>query len=315
MTEKTYVKTGKAEFDDFIPRIRSFLAQNSLDQVIDGKKVRGYRTPDTRSIWIRDYSDMLRGVKYFEKDLKSTIDHFAETQADNGRIFDYFTTFPEKLPCEKENWTKYVRVPVEADVEYRFVKAAYLAWQASGDDRWIEDLLPKMEKALNYILSHPWYWDEEKELVKRAYTIDTWDFAYTAGAHDWLQFQVTPDTFWGIMHGDNSGYCEAFRIMASLFDYFQDKKRAGFWKARADALQARMNKACWNGRFYTHFVKITPVSVPGVDEYAQLSLSNPMDINRGAATHEMAVSIIREYLERRERSSAFAEWFDRPSVP
>ena len=309
MTDKTYVKTGKAEFDNFIPGIRSFLAQDSLDLIIDGKKVRGYRTPDTKSIWIRDYSDMLRGVKYFEKDLKSTIDHFAETQAENGRIFDYFTTFPEKLPCEKENWTKYVRVPVEADVEYRFVKAAYLAWQATGEDRWIQGLLPRMEKALDYVLSHPWYWDKEKELVKRAYTIDTWDFAYTAGAYDWLQFQITPDTFWGIMHGDNSGYYEAFRIMALLFDYFQDKKWAGFWKARADALQARMNKACWNGRFYTHFVKITPVSIPGVDESAQLSLSNPMDINRGAATHDMAVSIIREYLERREKSSAFAEWF------
>ena len=309
MKTKTQVRTGKPEFDRFIPRIRSFLAQDSLDLVIDGKKVRGYRTPDTKSIWIRDYSDMLRGVKYFEKDLKSTIDHFAETQAENGRIFDYFTTFPEKLRCENENWTKYVRIPVEADVEYRFVKAAYLAWQASCDDQWIQRLLPKMEKALNYVFSHPWYWDEEKELVKRAYTIDTWDFAYTAGAHDWLQFQITPDTFWGIMHGDNSGYYEAFRIMALLFDYFQDKKQARFWKARADALRASMNKVCWNGRFYTHFVKISPVSIPDVDESAQLSLSNPMDINRGAATHEMAVSIIREYLERREKSSAFAEWF------
>ncbi|MDH5467438.1 MAG: hypothetical protein OEY25_08470 [Candidatus Aminicenantes bacterium] len=309
MEEKTFVKTGKPEFDGFIPRVRSFLEQDSLDLIIDGKKVRGYRTPDTKSIWIRDYSGMLRGVKYFEKDLKSTIDHFAETQAESGRIFDYFTTFPEKLPCERENWTKYVRVPVEADVEYRFVKAAYLAWQASGDDRWIQRLLPKMEKALDYISSHPWYWDEEKELVKRAYTIDTWDFAYTAGAHDWLQFQITPDAFWGIMHGDNSGYYEAFRIMALLFDYFQDKNRAESWKARADALRAGMNKVCWNGRFYTHFVKITPVSIPGVDESAQLSLSNPMDINRGAATHDMAVSIIREYLERRERSNAFAEWF------
>jgi hypothetical protein len=33
------------------------------------------------------------------------------------REFDYFTVFPEKLPCERENWTKYVRVPVEADIK------------------------------------------------------------------------------------------------------------------------------------------------------------------------------------------------------
>ena len=309
MDEKTHIKTGREEFDSFFPRVKSFLEQDSLDLIIDGQRIRGYRTPDTKSIWIRDYSDMLRGVKYIEEDLKSAVDHFAETQADNGRIFDYFTTFPEKIPCEKENWVKYVRVPVEADVEFRFVKAAFLAWQATGDDQWIKKLLPKMDRALRFVLTNPWYWDYENELVKRAYTIDTWDFAYTAGAHDWLQFQITDDTFWGIMHGDNSGYYEAFRIMALLHDYFQNEKLSKSWLDRADALKARMNHVCWNGRFYTHFVKLTPVTIPGVDESAQLSLSNPADINRGAATHEMAVSIIQEYMERREKTDAFAEWF------
>ena len=140
----TYIKTGCKEFDQLYPLVKSFLEQDVMDVVIDGKPIRGYHAPDTKSIWIRDYSDMLRGVKYFEKDLKSTVDHFAETQARRGWIFDYFTTSPEKLPCERENWTKYVRVPVEADVEFRFVKAAFLAWQATGDDRWIQALLPSM---------------------------------------------------------------------------------------------------------------------------------------------------------------------------
>ena len=49
--------------------------------------------------------------------------------------------------------------------------------------------------------------------------------------------------------------------------------------------------------------------MPGVDEAVQLSLSNPMDINRGAATHEMAVSILEEYQRRRASTAAFAEWF------
>ena len=86
---------------------------------------------------------MMRAFRYFEPDLTSAVQHFADTQAANGRVFDYVTTFPEKPPCERENWTKYVRVPVEADVEYRFVKAAYLAWQASGDDEWMRRLLPQ----------------------------------------------------------------------------------------------------------------------------------------------------------------------------
>jgi len=303
------IRTGRPEFDLLYRAVRSFLEQDQLDLMIDGQAVHGYRTPDARSIWIRDHSDMIRGFRYFDPDLTSAIQHFADTQAASGRVFDYFTTFPEKLPSERENWTKYVRVPVEADVEYRFVKAAYLAWQAGGDDAWIRGVMPNLERAMAYILNHRWYWDEAHGLVKRPYTIDTWDFAYTAGRHDWLQFQITDDTHWGLMHGDNSGYYEAFRLLARLYRRMGDTRRASSWDARAATLRANLNRACWNGRFYTHFVKLTPVTIPGVNEAAQLSLSNPMDINRGVADHEQAVSILREYQRRRESTGAFAEWF------
>lgn len=303
------VRTGHKEFDEFYPLIHSFLQKAKMDMEIDGKKITGYRTPDTNSFWIRDFSDMLRAVKYFETDLRSCVQHFADTQAKNGRIFDYFTVFPEKLPCEKENWTKYVRVPVEADVEYRFIKAVFLAWQATGDDFWLERIYPHMEKALSYVLHHPWRWDSKAGLVKRAYTIDTWDFAYTAGKHDWLQFQINDSTFWGLMHGDNSGYYEAFKIMALLSEYLGKVQQANQWEERAHKIKKNMNRICWNGQFYTHFVKIVPVEIRGVDEDKQLSLSNPMDINRGAAGHEKAVSILNEYKKRRKSTEAFAEWF------
>ena len=162
-----YVKTGKPEFDNLIPLVRGFLEKDILDVVIDGQKIKGYRSPDSHAIWLRDYSDMIRAFRYFEKDLQSTIKHFADTQSRNGRIFDYFTTFPEKEPCEKENWTKYVRVPVEADVEYRLIKAAWISWQATGDDKFIKELLPCFENALSYIMNS-WYWDEEKFLDRKS---------------------------------------------------------------------------------------------------------------------------------------------------
>jgi len=309
MAVETAIRTGRREFDGLFPLVRQFLERSVLDLAIDGRRVRGYRTPDARSVWIRDHSDMMRAFRHFEPDLTSAVQHFADTQAANGRVFDYVTTFPEKPPCERENWTQYVRVPVEADVEYRFVKAAYLAWQASGDDAWIAALLPSLERALRYVLTHPWYWDASRGLVKRPYTIDTWDFAYTAGRHDWLQFQITDDTFWGYMHGDLSGYVEAFVLMAALHARFGDERVARLWEHRAAGLRAAMNDVCWNGRFYTHFVKITPVVIEGVDEADQLSLSNPMAINRGAADHGQAVAIIREYQRRGAEGRAFAEWF------
>ena len=70
--------------------------------------------------------------------------------------------------------------------------------------------------------------------------------------------------------------------MAALHGRLATSASRGRWERRAADLRAAMNRVCWNGRFYTHFVKLTPVTIPGVDEAAQLSLSNPMDINRGA---------------------------------
>jgi len=290
-------------------RVGAFLEKDVLDLVIEGKAIRGYRSPDARSIWIRDHSDMMRAGRWFLADPTSAVTHFAETQAASGMVFDYFTTFPEKLPCERENWTKYVRVPVEADVEFRFVKAAFLAWQATGDDAFLDRIVPALERALGYATSHPWRWDGERGLVKRAYTIDTWDFAYTAGAHEWLQFQIDEGTFWGILHGDNSGYHEAFLLLARLLERRSEGRKASRWRERAAALRTALNRVCWNGDFYTHFVKLTPVEIEGVAEAEQLSLSNPMAINRGATTHEMAVRILDEYRRRRETTGAFAEWF------
>ncbi|HTY36121.1 MAG TPA: hypothetical protein VMH23_03365 [Bacteroidota bacterium] len=307
--KETSIRCGDPHLDALYPRIRNFLMKDVTEYNMFGTRVRGYRTPDTPSLWIRDYSDMMRGFRYWESDMKSIVDHFAETQTAHGWLFDYFTMTPEKVPCEKENWAKYVRVPVEADVEYRFIKALYLAWQATGDDQWVRSLMPVVEKALNYVLTDEWRWDTKTKLVKRGYTIDTWDFDYTAGRHPWLNFQINDDTYWGIMHGDSSGFFEAFSQVAALYSVLGQKKKAVHWGTFAEKFRRRANKVSFNGRFYTHHVHLVPVHIDGVDESEQLSLSNPMNINRGLATHAMAVSIIREYRKRGAALSAFADWF------
>jgi hypothetical protein len=259
---------------------------------------------------------MMRGAKFWERDLTSAINHFAEMQSDRGWFFDYFTMSPEKRPCERENWAKYVRVPVEPDVEYRFVKAVHLAWQATGDDRWLRALMPAMEKALHYVMTDPWRWDRKHKMVKRAFTIDTWDFDYTAGRYPWLHFQINDDTLWGIMHGDNSGYYEAFTAMARFYRHLRNGARARHWDLMARGLRRRTNTLCFNGRFYTHRVPLVQADIPGLNQAEQLSLSNPMNINRGLATHAMAVSVIQEYQRRAASTGAFAEWFSiTPAFP
>ena len=305
----TTLRTGNAALDALVPRVKDFLAHDVSEYVMFGRPVRGYRSPDTPAIWIRDHSDILRGAKYWERDMTSAVDHFAEMQSEAGWLFDYFTMTPEKVPCEKENWAKYVRVPVEADVEYRFIRAVYLAWQATGDDRWMRRMIPHMEKALRYVLTDPWRWDRRHRLVKRAYTIDTWDFDYTAGRSAWLNFRVDEQTHWGIMHGDSSGYYEAFCLLAAMQARAGNSGAAARWRRFAAAFRARANRASFNGTFYRHRVHLAGEEIPGVDAAAQLTISNPAAINRGLATHAMAVSIIDEYRRRGAERRFAADWF------
>lgn len=300
------ISTSSATWSDLCERILHFLQADLIHLTVDGNDVTGFRSPDSPALWIRDHSDILRGGVYMHRDVQSAVDLFADHQAASGRLYDYVTT---EAGTEPENWEKWVRVPVEADVEYRFVKAAYLAWQATGDDAWAERLLPALERALTYTRTHPWRWDDDHGLVKRAYTVDTWDFDYTAGRVPHLNFQITDDTFWGFTHGDSSGYYEAMRLLAGLYDHLGKEGDATRWRSAAEGMRERANALLFNGRFYTHFHKLSPVEVDGVDEDEQLSLSNPMAVNRGLATHEMAVAILDEYRRRRAQKGAFAEWF------
>jgi len=301
---ETKIETGNPVYDNFYPTIKKFLEQDHVTYTIDNERVHGYRSPDCNAIWLRDHSDMLRGARYFEQDMTSAITHFAATQRANGSMFDFVS-----CAMDRENWTKYVRVPVEADVEYRFIKALYLAWQATGNDTWVGEMLLHAEQVMQYIFTHPWRWSEEHKLVKRAYTVDTWDFDYMDKNQHWLNFQISDKTHWGIMHGDNSGYYEACMLLAKIYHHLKNDEQANYWSGIGKGIRERTNKLCWNGRFYTHRIPLDNFRIAGVNEAEQLSLSNPMNVNRGLTTHDMAVKIIQEYQLRRQKTGVFAEWF------
>ncbi|MEM6335289.1 MAG: hypothetical protein AAF752_01905, partial [Bacteroidota bacterium] len=285
-----HVTTDAGNWSRFVGQITAFLQADTVDFDIEGQRVHGYRSPDSPALWIRDHSDMLRGARYIDADMTSAVDLFAAYQRTDGRVYDFVLNKPQ--PGTRENWETWVRVPVEADVEYRFVKAGYLAWQATGDLDWLKRRLPDLDRALRYTATHPMRWDAKHGLVKRPYTIDTWDFDYTAGRYPGLNFQITDDTFWGLFHGDNSGAYESAYLLAGLYDAVGEPEKSAEWRTWADGLQARANALLFNGAFYTHFHKLTPVTFPGVDEAAQLTLSTPMALNRGLATPEIAEAVL-----------------------
>jgi len=301
---ETAVNTGNPVFDRYYPVIKSFLGNDISEFEVRGRRVKGYRSPDTTPIWLRDHTHQSKGFKYFEREMTNALDYFYERQREDGSFLDFVSPEGDERRCD-----------VEADVEYLMVDATHTAWQATGDDAWLASHLEQMERGLRYSLSDPGRWSDEYQLVKRPFTIDTWDFEYGeavqrpdgSATH---RSMFDDKTQWCIMHGDNSGVYHGCRLLARMYAHEHDEERAEYWVEQADSLRAAANRVCWNGQFYTHQVHITPVEVRGVDEREQLSLSHGYDINRGLPDHDQAVRILREYQRRREgKDTLFAEWF------
>ncbi len=305
----TVVQTGVEVYDELYERVRHFMLACTLAYPLEGHYVHGYRSPDSPLIWLRDHYYQGRGFRYFESDVTSTIDAFRRAQEPDGSFPDFLARPEYGIPA--------YRTPVEADVEYLFVQAVYEAWKMTGNDEWLRANLPAMQKAVGYTLSDPLRWEPSLGLVKRPFTIDTWDFEYGPTTIDPTTGLPAPRhwiddrTKWGIFHGDNTGLAQALNSLAHVEDYLGQPNNAHYHRDQAAAIMARLNNLSWNGSFYRHHVKLIPWDVPGVDEEAQLSLSNAIALNRGVLTIEQGNAIVQEYRSRFQHPNniSFAEWW------
>ncbi len=308
LTASTTIATGQPRIDELYPRLRGFLVQDAVEYALDGYRVRGYRSPDSDLIWLRDHTYQGRGFHYFERDLTSALDAFRRAQRPDGSFPDYLSRPQQFVQADRKT--------VEADLEYLFVQAVYETWQATGDDHWLRANLTAMRRGIRYTMSDPLRWDSNRRLVKRPFTIDTWDFQYgpttvdpTTGARaprHWIDTQ----TVWGIFHGDNTGLAASLRLLAKIEQYFGNRKEATHWRTESAGIMKRLNALSWNGHFFTHQVHLTPFSALGVDESRQLSLSNAIALNRGVLRAGQARAIVDEYYQRfLARGATFAEWY------
>ncbi|GAB4429978.1 MAG: hypothetical protein OHK0015_14560 [Chloroflexi bacterium OHK40] len=305
----TVVRAGVPAFDQLYERVEGFMATKRLSYALDGGQVSGYRSPDSPLLWLRDHYYQSRAFRYFERDLTSLPEANRRALERDGLLPDFLARPEWAIPA--------FRTPVEADVEYLYVQLIYETWKITGDTAWMLGMLPSAQRALNVTLTAPERWEPTLGLVKRPFTIDTWDFEYGPTTTDPITGRPAPrhwidsETKWGIFHGDNTGLAEALRSLAAMEEQAGQRELAAQRRSLADDIMVRLNRLSWNGSFYTHHVKLVPYDVPGVDEATQLSLSNAIALNRGVLTVEQGRAIVAEYQRRLNdpQRTAFAEWY------
>ena len=118
----------------------------------------------TNPTWVRDHVHEMKGYKFWEQDLTSYVDALLALQHPEGFFYEMLMppenehlTYvkPKHRLVDRENHIGWVRLELEADVEYLMVEGAWTIWQATGDRRAMEARLPHLERGLNYCFSDP----------------------------------------------------------------------------------------------------------------------------------------------------------------
>lgn len=265
--------------------------------------------------WILDHGHTMKGQKYFFGYGHEFLNLLKETQRPDGMIYsfyqymsnpDYWLTRDKFSGYSKRIGDKvFVRQPTENHPEYMYVNTIYQAWKSGGDDGWMKTMLASAAKALNYAPNDPARWSKRFQLLKRVYTIDSWDFAvedeYLPNIGITNSMIIDPDkSKFGVFFGDNTGYIDACLQLAEMFEHTQNASEAAVFRQRGAELKQRLDKLAWNGKFYRHFIDEDPTVVRklGVDESTQIAQSNTYSLNRPLAVGQ-AKAIIETYLDLR----------------
>ncbi len=111
-------------------------------------------------------------------------------------------------------------------------------------------------------------------LVKRGYTIDTWDFQIDDATTPpvfprWGTLLVDPDrSKFGVMFGDDTGYAAACGYLAEMLERAGRPPDAARFRERERDVRARLDRVSWQGTHFRHWVPEdeTVVRDVGVDE-------------------------------------------------
>lgn len=279
--------------------------------------------------WILDHSHTTKGMQYFSPIASEMVDLFAAAQKPNGMIWS-FAFADEGTPHGYHYWAYrdqgyatvdggvlFARQPVENHNESNFVDALYLSWKASGDDSWMSGHLDAARKALDYSVNDEARWSKTYQLLKRGYTIDSWDFQpadkYLVPFALGDRQQIDPKrTKFTIFFGDNTAYAHACDQLAEMLEHARRNAEAQVFRDRTRDIRRRLDALAWNGRFYTHHIEEDPAVARnlGADEKEQFAMSNAYSLNRGMREDQIA-AIIGTYQDLRQHlpNRSPGEWY------
>ena len=293
----------------FLHNMRSNIFSDRSLVFIDGRILM------TDKNWIRDHVHVMKAMRHWEYDLASFLDFIIETQRNDGQFYELIKQIDDRhwsfvrddcYVMYPDDNLSLVRLELEADIEYLVVEGAVYLYKTTGNDEWLRKVLPRLEAGIDYITSDPKRFDKELGLVKRPFTIDTWDFTNLPDAS--TNRRIDPNTPMSVMHGDNSGVYQAMNQLAWFNRRLGNEDKALAWESRATELRKRIIRYLWNGKFFIHELHLGHNGIDDL-ESERLSLSNTYDINRGLTNREQSRSIIEEYIRRKEKTACAAEWF------
>jgi len=277
--------------------------------------------------WGLDHYHTMKGLKYFNGNGAQFVDLMREAQREDGMIWsfvqyqpnaDYFLTRDKHTGYSKRIGDRiFVRQPTENHPEYIYVNTIYQCWKANGDNAWMKRNLLSASKALDYTLNDPARWSKRFGLLKRVYTIDSWDFQVEdeylpdLGITNSMIMDPVKSKF-GIFFGDNTGYIDACYELSEMYLESGDSAQFKKFRKRAQDISRRLNALSWNGRFFTHFIEedSTVKRNLGVDEKSQIAQSNAYSLNRNIEPSQ-AKAILNTYQQLKNNlpPGSPGEWY------
>jgi hypothetical protein len=277
--------------------------------------------------WVLDNYHTAKGMRYFSPFGADMVDLMRGAQREDGMIWSnlnpgdsvayYKTAYGPFGYIRRIGDRWFVRQPAENHPEYVYVSTIYQTWKSCGDDAWMGQSLSSAMRALDYCTTDAARWSQRFQLLKRVYTIDSWDFqvddAYTPDIGLTNTMLVDPNkSKFGVFFGDNVYYAAACEELSEMLLHSGDPANAQKYGTRASEIRRRLDALSWNGRFFTHFIDEDP-SVRrdlGVDERTQVAQGNAYALNRGISG-DQARAIIRTYMDLRDHlpPGSPGEWY------